>query len=83
TSKRVTPEFFATHTVSWLSEQSDFFLEDVGRITDPMRYDAATDKYVPISWDDAFQLIAKHLQALDNPNEAAFYTSGRASNEAA
>ena len=83
TSKRVTPEFFVTHTVSWLSEQSDFFLEDVGRITDPMRYDAATDKYVPISWDDAFQLIAKHLQALDNPNEAAFYTSGRASNEAA
>ena len=83
TSKRVTPDFFATHTVSWLSEQSDFLLEDSGRLTDPMRYDSATDKYVPISWDDAFALIAKHLHALDHPDQAAFYTSGRASNEAA
>lgn len=83
TSKTVTPEYFAGHTVSWLSEQSDFFLEDLGRLTDPVRYDAATDKYVPISWDDAFKLIAQHLHALDNPDQAAFYTSGRASNEAA
>ena len=58
TSKRVTPDFFATHTVSWLSEQSDFLLEDSGRLTDPMRYDSATDKYVPISWDDASQRFA-------------------------
>ena len=72
TSKRVTPDFFATHTVSWLSEQSDFLLEDSGRLTDPMRYDSATDKYVPISWDDAFALIAKHLQALHHPDQAAF-----------
>ncbi|MDC4380595.1 FdhF/YdeP family oxidoreductase, partial [Acinetobacter baumannii] len=78
-----TPEYFAGHTVSWLSEQSDFFLEDLGRLTDPVRYDAATDKYVPISWDDAFKLIAQHLHALDHPDQAAFYTSGRASNEAA
>lgn len=83
TSKTVTPEYFAGHTVSWLSEQSDFFLEDLGRLTDPVRYDAATDKYLPISWDDAFKLIAEHLHALDNPDQAAFYTSGRASNEAA
>lgn len=83
TSKRVRPEFFASHTVSWLSEQSDFYLEDLGRLTDPVRYNATTDKYEPISWDDAFQLIAKHLQALDHPDQAAFYTSGRASNEAA
>ncbi|MGU3311157.1 FdhF/YdeP family oxidoreductase [Acinetobacter sp. M5A5_2a] len=83
TSKTVTPEYFAGHTVSWLSEQSDFFLEDLGRLTDPVRYDAATDKYVAISWDEAFQIIAKHLHALDNPDQAAFYTSGRASNEAA
>lgn len=83
TSKTVTPEYFAGHTVSWLSEQSDFFLEDLGRLTDPVRYDAATDKYVPISWDDAFKLIAQHLHALDHPDQAAFYTSGRASNEAA
>ncbi len=79
----MTPEYFAGHTVSWLSEQSDFFLEDLGRLTDPVRYDAATDKYVPVSWDDAFKLIAQHLHALDNPDQAAFYTSGRASNEAA
>lgn len=79
----MTPEYFAGHTVSWLSEQSDFFLEDLGRLTDPVRYDAATDKYLPISWDDAFKLIAEHLHALDNPDQAAFYTSGRASNEAA
>ena len=83
TSKKVTPEYFAGHTVSWLSEQSDFFLEDLSRLTDPVRFDAATDKYVPISWDDAFKLIAQHLHALDNPDQAAFYTSGRASNEAA
>ncbi|NUF37781.1 FdhF/YdeP family oxidoreductase [Acinetobacter lactucae] len=83
TSKTVTPEYFASHTVSWLSEQSDFFLEDLGRLTDPVRYDAATDKYVSISWDDAFKLIAQHLHALDHPDQAAFYTSGRASNEAA
>lgn len=83
TSKTVTPEYFAGHTVSWLSEQSDFFLEDPGRLTDPVRYDAATDKYVPISWDDSFKLIAQHLHALDHPDQAAFYTSGRASNEAA
>lgn len=83
TSKTITPEYFAGHTVSWLSEQSDFFLEDLGRLTDPVRYDAATDKYVPISWDDAFKLIVQHLHALDNPDQAAFYTSGRASNEAA
>lgn len=83
TSKTVTPEYFAGHTVSWLSEQSDFFLEDLGRLTDPVRYDAETDKYVSISWDDAFKLIAQHLHTLVNPDQAAFYTSGRASNEAA
>ncbi|WP_410210074.1 FdhF/YdeP family oxidoreductase [Aquirhabdus sp.] len=83
TSKRVPPEFFAERTVSWLSEQSDYFLEQQGRLTDPMRYDAATDRYVPISWEEAFSIIARHLHALDNPNQAAFYTSGRASNEAA
>lgn len=83
TSKRVTPEFFAEHTVSWLSEQNDFYLEDLGRLTHPMRYDALLDKFVPISWEKAFKLIADHLQVLDNPDQAAFYTSGRTSNEAA
>lgn len=83
TKKLVSAEFFAEHSVSWLSEQSDYFLEQQGRLTDPMRYDAATDHYVPISWDEAFGIVARHLHALDHPDQAAFYTSGRTSNEAA
>ncbi|RZT11016.1 oxidoreductase alpha (molybdopterin) subunit [Duganella sp. CF402] len=83
TSKRVTPEFFAGHTVAELLRQSDYELEQHGRLTHPMAYDPASDKYLPIAWDDAFKLIADELNALDDPNEAAFYTSGRASNEAA
>ncbi len=83
TSKRVPPEFFAEHSVSWLSQQSDYFLEMQGRLTDPLRYDAATDHYVPIPWDEAFGILARHLNGLENPNQAAFYTSGRTSNEAA
>lgn len=83
TSRRVDAAFFAKHSVSSLSTQSDYWLEYQGRLTEPMRYNPATDHYVPISWDDAFQTIAKHLKALENPNQAEFYTSGRASNEAA
>ena len=66
-----------------MREQSDYWLEYQGRLTEPMRYDSATDRYVPTSWDDAFSLIAKHLKNLASPNQAEFYTSGRASNEAA
>jgi len=83
TSKRVTPAFFAEHTVDSLMKQTDYELEQHGRLTDPVVYDAQTDRYKPIAWKDAFALIAKHLNALKSPNEAAFYTSGRASNEAA
>jgi formate dehydrogenase major subunit len=54
-----------------------------GRLTEPMRYDAATDHYVPVSWDDAFALIGRHLRALASPHEAEFYTSGRTANETA
>src|SRR5215813_1839661 len=50
---------------------------DIGRLTEPMRYDAASDKYVPVTWDDAFALVERHLRGLASPNEAAFYTSGR------
>ena len=82
TKKQTTARFFAAHTVTELANWSDFTLEDQGRLTEPMRYDAATDKYVPVSWDDAFALVGRHLRGLDNPNEAAFYTSGRLSNEA-
>jgi molybdopterin-dependent oxidoreductase alpha subunit len=83
TSKRVRPEFFARHTVTQLMEQTDYELEQHGRLTTPMMYDSASDKYVPVAWSDAFALVARHLNALDDPNQAAFYTSGRASNEAA
>ncbi|GGI18940.1 FdhF/YdeP family oxidoreductase [Oxalicibacterium faecigallinarum] len=83
TTKRVTPAFFEANTVATLMAQSDYELEQHGRLTDPMVYDAQTDKYVPISWDHAFKLIASHLNKLDNPARAAFYTSGRAGNEAA
>ncbi|WP_423193246.1 FdhF/YdeP family oxidoreductase [Cupriavidus sp. H18C2] len=83
TSKRVTNEFFARYTVTELMQQSDYELEQHGRLTHPMRYDAATDKYVPVEWDAAFRLVADHLRRLDNPDAATFYTSGRASNEAA
>jgi len=83
TARRAGPELFARNTVAELARQSDFWLEDQGRLTHPMVYDAASDKYQPIAWDDAFALIARHLNALPDPNQAIFYTSGRASNEAA
>jgi molybdopterin-dependent oxidoreductase alpha subunit len=82
TRKRVTREFFAAHTVSELMEWSDFALEDAGRLTEPMAYNAATDRYEPIDWSEAFARFGRKLRSLASPNEAAFYTSGRLSNEA-
>ncbi len=83
TKHRVTREFFAAHTVRELEQESDYWLEQQGRLTEPMRYDSATDHYVPVGWDEAFALIGRELDALGDPNEAEFYTSGRTSNEAA
>jgi len=83
TSKRVTPKFFAQHTVAWLAAQDDHFLEAQGRLTEPMAYDAQSDTYRPIAWNEAFDTIARALNALASPDEAIFYTSGRTSNEAA
>ena len=83
TKRRVDAAFFARHSVSQLLEQSDYWLEYQGRLTEPMRYDAETDRYKPISWEAAFALIGNHLQGLSSPDQAEFYTSGRASNEAA
>ncbi|MDX1755512.1 MAG: FdhF/YdeP family oxidoreductase [Marinobacter sp.] len=77
------PEFFARYSVSELARQTDYWLEYQGRLTHPMRYDATTDHYVETTWDEAFALIARHLHSLDSPDQAEFYTSGRASNEAA
>ncbi len=82
TSKRVTREFFAAHRVAELMNQSDFALENEGRLTEPMVYNPDTDRYHPIAWNDAFALISRHLRGLPSPNHAAFYTSGRLSNEA-
>jgi molybdopterin-dependent oxidoreductase alpha subunit len=83
TKRQVTRDFFAAYTVAELAQHSDYWLEQQGRLTEPMRYDSATDHYVPISWSDAFATIARHLNALESPDQADFYTSGRTSNEAA
>jgi molybdopterin-dependent oxidoreductase alpha subunit len=83
TSKRIGAAFFAEHPVAWLAQQSDEYLEAQGRLTEPLVYDAASDRYLPIAWDAAFAKIATALRALDSPDRAVFYTSGRTSNEAA
>ena len=83
TTRRVTPEFFREWPVSKLLSQSDHWLEAQGRLTGPMVLNEGSDHYEPISWDDAFDLVAKELNALESPGEAIFYTSGRTSNEAA
>lgn len=83
TANRCGPEFFAEHTVTELAGWSDYALEMAGRLTHPMAYDAASDRYVPVGWDEAFATIGRHLAALPDPNMAEFYTSGRTSNEAA
>ncbi|MCX7563729.1 FdhF/YdeP family oxidoreductase [Xanthomonadaceae bacterium XH05] len=83
TKHRAGAELFRQYSVTRLAGYSDHWLEQQGRLTTPMRYDAATDHYIPICWDDAFELIAHHLNALPSPDEAIFYTSGRTSNEAA
>ncbi len=80
TSHRCTPEFFAEHSVTELRSWSDHDLEHQGRLTHPMRYDAATDHYVPCSWDEAFASIGAELKTI-NPKSAIFYASGRASLE--
>jgi molybdopterin-dependent oxidoreductase alpha subunit len=80
TPRRCTPDFFAEHTVRELQSWSDFDLEQTGRLTAPMRYDAATDKYVECGWDEAFAAIGEGLKGLD-PKSVVFYASGRASLE--
>ncbi len=80
TSKRTTPEFFARHTVSELLKLPDYDLENEGRLTHPMRYDATTDKYVSVSWQEAFADIGQKLKGFE-PSSVVFYASGRASLE--
>jgi molybdopterin-dependent oxidoreductase alpha subunit len=83
TTKRVTPEFFATHSVPELLARSDYWLEGQGRLTHPVIRREGSDRYEPISWEDAFRTAGDFLRGLAQPDEAAFYTSGRTSNEAA
>ncbi|MER5761124.1 FdhF/YdeP family oxidoreductase [Streptomyces sp. NPDC002082] len=83
TLRRVTPAFFAEHPLSDLAGRSGYWLGQQGRITQPMLLEAGGDRYEPVSWERAFAIIAEELRALDSPDEALFYTSGRTSNEAA
>ena len=83
TARRATPEVIGARTLTEWAAASDYELEATGRLTEPMVYDPETDRYQRTSWDAAFALIARELQALPDPNQAIFYTSGRTSNEAA
>ncbi|MBL9189093.1 MAG: FdhF/YdeP family oxidoreductase [Opitutaceae bacterium] len=83
TPKRITAEFFRKHAVAELAAQSDHWLNAQGRLTEPMVLRPGATHYAPIGWEEAFALIAAELRALPTPDAAAFYTSGRTSNEAA
>ncbi|MER6771184.1 FdhF/YdeP family oxidoreductase [Streptomyces bacillaris] len=83
TLRRVTPDFFAAHPVSDLAGRSGYWLGQQGRITQPVYLPEGADRYEAITWERAFGIIAEELTALDSPDEALFYTSGRTSNEAA
>lgn len=83
TTKKLHADFFAKHSVKELAELDDYRIGKKGRVAEPMYLPKGATHYQPISWDAAFQKIADHLNALDNPDEAVFYTSGRTSNEAA
>jgi molybdopterin-dependent oxidoreductase alpha subunit len=83
TKKRVTPEFFARHSIADLAAQSDYWLNQQGRLTSPMVRHANATHYQPITWSEAFTMIADELNSLDSPDQAAFYTSGKTTNEPA
>lgn len=83
TLRTVGPEFFAAHSVAELAEKSGYWLGRQGRLTEPMVLRPGDTHYRPISWDEAYRLIADHLNALGSPDEAVFYTSGRTANETA
>ncbi|OEV02487.1 FdhF/YdeP family oxidoreductase [Streptomyces nanshensis] len=83
TLRRVTPDFFAAHPVADLSRRSGYWLGQQGRLTQPMYLAEGAEAYEPVPWERAFGIVAEELEALDSPDEAVFYTSGRTSNEAA
>ncbi|MFJ9314751.1 FdhF/YdeP family oxidoreductase [Pimelobacter simplex] len=83
TTRRVTREFFAAHPVDELDRKSDLWLNQQGRLTEPMVKRPGATHYEPIGWDEALGIVADELTALGSPDEAMFYTSGRLNNEAA
>lgn len=83
TKKRITAAFFQQHSITEMLDWSDFEIGKKGRLTEPMVLREGATHYEPISWNDAFQMIAETLNGLTSPDEAIFYTSGRTSNEAA
>ncbi len=83
TSKKLTAEFFAQNSVAELSLLNDYEIGKKGRLAEPMYLAPDASHYAPISWEDAFEKIAQHLNSVNKPDEAVFYTSGRTSNEAA
>ncbi|WP_415853507.1 FdhF/YdeP family oxidoreductase [Sinomonas sp. G460-2] len=80
---RIESDFWATHPVTELRERTEYWLGQQGRLVEPVYKPAGSDRYHPVPWDEAFTIIARELNALDSPDEATFYTSGRTSNEAA
>jgi molybdopterin-dependent oxidoreductase alpha subunit len=83
TSARLDRAFFERHPISDLLGRSSQWLEAQGRLTEPLVRRAGSDRYEPIGWDEAFARVAAAIRALDSPDQAVFYTSGRTSNEAA
>lgn len=83
TSKKASPAFFRQHSVAELWNYSDYELENIGRLTHPLKYDRATDRWQAVEWQQAFAEIGERLRSYDSPEQVEFYTSGRTSNEAA
>ncbi|MBO3734942.1 FdhF/YdeP family oxidoreductase [Glycomyces niveus] len=83
TRRRVDPAFLSAHPLTDLADKSGYWLGQQGRLTTPAYLPEGATHYQPVTWDDAYALIAAELDALDHPDQAAFYTSGRTSNEAA
>jgi molybdopterin-dependent oxidoreductase alpha subunit len=83
TKKRIGAEFFAKHSIAELAAKSDYWLNQQGRLTSPMVRHANGTHYQPITWSEAFAMMAQELNSLDSPNQASFYTSGKTTNEPA
>ncbi|WP_372975631.1 molybdopterin-dependent oxidoreductase, partial [Muriicola sp.] len=83
TTSHIGADFFRKYSVEELSQFSDYEINAFGRLTEPLILRENSLYYEPVDWDEAYEIIAGHLKALDHPDEAIFYTSGRSSNEAA